>query len=307
MGMIKEIKIELNTTFRFKDEIAACIGYFDGFHIGHQMLFKSTLSLAKASNLKSAIISFEPDPWVVIKNLSFVSHISTIEDRKYLAEHYGFDYWITLVFNHEMADASPQQFIQLLNGINIKHLICGYDFRFGKNGAGDIQTLKSQNELKIQVIDEFDFNNEKVSTTRIIAALKAGEIELANTLLGRPYSIRGLIIHGKQLGQKIGYPTANLLANPEYIIPKIGVYAGRVNISGKLYNAMISIGINPTISNDNPMSIEAHIFDYYGNLYDMNLIFEFHYYLRDEMRFDNIQGLINQLKLDDLESRKRLI
>lgn len=290
------------------DKLAACIGYFDGFHLGHQSLFNKTLTIAKQKSLKSALISFDPDPWVVLHGVPNANHLTTINDRKVLAEKLGFDIWISIEFDKDMASLSPSEFINKLQSINIHELVCGFDFKFGSKGTGTIDTLLSaqSDNFHVHVISEYKVDNEKVSSTRIKIALKNGNMELVKQLLGRYYQLKGIVVGGKQIGRKIGYPTANLQVNSEYVLPKMGVYAGYVTIDSLRYQAMISIGLNPTVKDDRVVSIEAHIFDFDRDIYNKEVSFVYVQYLRPELKFNSLNGLILQLKEDEKECRKVL-
>lgn len=290
------------------DKLAACIGYFDGFHLGHQSLFNKTLTIAKQKSLKSALISFDPDPWVVLHGVPNANHLTTINDRKVLAEKLGFDIWISIEFDKNMASLNPSEFINKLQSINIQELVCGFDFKFGSKGTGTIDTLLSaqSDNFHVHVISEYKVDNEKVSSTRIKIALKNGNMELVKQLLGRYYQLKGIVVGGKQIGRKIGYPTANLQVNSEYVLPKMGVYAGYVTIDSLRYQAMISIGLNPTVKDDRVVSIEAHIFDFDRDIYNKEVSFVYVQYLRPELKFNSLNGLIVQLKEDEKECRKVL-
>ncbi len=288
------------------DSVIGCIGYFDGFHIGHQTLFNKTIALAKQKKLKSALITFDPDPWVVLKGLHNIRHVTTLRDRKQYAQEKGFDVWITLRFDVEMARLKPDDFLNLLLNNNVHYLVCGYDFHFGDKGIGNIDYLKQQTKIPVSVLEEFDYLDSKVSTTRIIEAILAGEMRLVTKLLGKSYKMSGIVVHGKRIGTQIGFPTANLKQDQEYVVPKMGVYAGYVSVHGVKYPSMISIGYNPTVKDDDFVSIEAHLFDYASNLYGLELEYYFVEYLRAEMKFKSLEELIAQLKLDDLSARKIL-
>ena len=290
------------------EKMAACIGYFDGFHLGHQSLFNKTLTIAKQKSLRSALISFDPDPWVILHGVPNANHLTTIEDRKILAEILGFDVWISINFDKKMASLTPEEFINKLKSINIQELVCGFDFKFGSKGTGTIETLQDaqSDDFKIHIISEYKVDNEKVSSTRIKIALKNGNMELVKQLLGRYYQLNGIVVGGKQIGRKIGYPTANLQVNSEYVLPKMGVYAGYVTIDSLRYQAMISIGLNPTVKDDRIVSIEAHIFDFDKDIYNKNVNFVYVQYLRPELKFNSLNGLIAQLKEDEKECRKVL-
>jgi len=303
---MEEYIVSVGKNSSLSTNVVGCIGYFDGFHIGHQTLFNKTIALAKHKNLKSALITFDPDPWVVLKGLHNIQHITTLNDRKRYALEKGFDYWITIQFDLPMAQLKPDDFLNLLSQNKVTHLVCGFDFRFGDKGLGDVTYLKSQKIMPVSILEEFDYMDEKVSTTRIIEAVKAGDMRLVTKLMGKYYKLTGIIVHGKRIGTQIGFPTANLKVDQEYVIPKIGVYAGFVTVDGIQHPSMISVGYNPTIKDDDSVSIEAHLFDYANNLYGKELDYYFTHYLRSEMKFNNLDELITQLKIDEMDARKVL-
>ncbi len=285
--------------------ISACIGYFDGFHLGHQALFNKTLSLAKEHNNLSGIISFSPDPLVVLNPKAKIQHLTSLKDRRDLAEKYGFDLWITIEFNQAMASMQPDDFIELIQKVHIEDLVCGFDFNFGDKGKGKTSDLlNAQNEtFHVEIVNEVDYEGSKISTTRIKEAINLGHVHEAERLLGRTYGLKGIVVKGRQIGRTIGYPTANLSIESEYLVPKIGVYSGFVEIDGLQYSSMIGVGYNPTVTDDHVVSIEAHIFDYDHDIYDREVTFLFKHYIRGEIKFNTLDGLIAQLKLDENECR----
>lgn len=289
-----------------QNAISACIGYFDGFHLGHQALFNRTLSLAKKHNQLSGIISFSPDPLIILNPKAHIKHLSKISDRRDLAEFYGFDLWITIEFNKDMAQMTPTDFIELLKKINIHNLVCGFDFNFGHKGSGSIQNLlqAQSNSFHVEVIDEVIQDGEKISTSRIKECILQGQVHEAERYLGRSYGLKGIVVKGRQIGRTIGYPTANLAIDEEYLVPKVGVYSGFVVIDGLHYSCMIGVGYNPTVTSDHIVSIEAHIFDYSHDIYDKEVTFLFKHYLRSEIKFSDLDGLIQQLKQDEIECRR---
>ena len=295
---MRVLDIKVNENLNITDKLAACIGYFDGFHLGHQGLFKQTLKAARERSLKSALITFDPDPWVVLKGIKDVTHISTMNDRKVWAEEMGFDYFLVLNFSKEMASLSPKSFVdELLINNNIKYLVCGFDFHFGDKGKGDVAFLKSyaKDIMRVKEIEEITYLGEKISTTRINGAIQNGDLELAHTLLTRPYMMKGKVIHGNAKGRTIGFPTANIELTDLYVMPKSGVYVGKVIIKGHEYKAMINIGHNPTFNEVSHLSIEAHILDFNDIIYDEEITLYLYKFIREEKCFDNIDGLINEL------------
>ena len=301
------IQIDVNKPIKIDRPIVACIGYFDGLHIGHQALINKTKEISKEKNLETALITFDPDPWVTLKGLDNVKHLTTMKQRINLAVHHGIRNIIILKFTKEMANLSFEDFTEkILGQCNIKNLVCGFDFRYGRNGEGNSLTLKASGLFDVTIIDSVNFENEKISTTRIIECLGIGNIELANKLLGYNYEIQGKIIKGNQKGSKIGFPTANIQSETEYYLPKNGVYACYLKVFNKKYKAMVNIGHNPTFNFVKNISIEAHIIDFNHDIYGCNVSLEFVKFLRDEKKFNNIDNLILQLE-QDLFNTKRIL
>lgn len=296
------ITVNINNIPNILNDLCACIGYFDGMHIGHQSLFHQVFQVTKVTNLQSAIITFDPDPWTVTKKQMQLSHLMTMNQRISLAEEFGFNYFIILHFDEEMASLSITQFHDLLNKLHVKTLVCGFDFHYGHFGLGNSKTLMEQEDFKVITCPEVKYLNQKISSTRIEHALSVGNIELVNTLLGRNFQVDGLVIHGRGLGRTIGFPTANIQYDQEQLIPKPGVYAGYVEYLGKYYRAILNIGHNPTFNLKEQLSLEVHILDLNADLYDENLKIQFCYYLRDEMKFHSREELIEQLSQDKQRS-----
>ncbi len=304
-GSMKVKHIEVDKV-SISEDLVACIGYFDGFHVGHQALFKETLKEAKKYKLKSGLITFDPDPWVTIRGAKDVTHISTMNDRMKWAEEFGFDYFIILDFTKEMAGLSPEDFVEkLLVDNHIKHLVCGFDFHFGDKGKGNTDFLRSKCKEKISVceIKEVSFNNEKISTTRINGEIEKGNMEFVRTLLSRPYMMHGHVIHGNEKGRTIGVPTANVGLDEPYVLPKVGVYVGKAEVRGKEYMAMINIGHNPTFNLVNNLSIEAHILDFNEIIYGEPITLYFYNYIRDEQKFSSVDELKKMLMQNIKDTR----
>ena len=298
------IEINLNDVQKL-DCMAACIGYFDGMHIGHAQLIKETLKQANKNNLKSACITFHPDPWCVLKNLHNIPHISSMDERIEIGREYGLDYWIILPFTTELSKMSTSDFEKLLFNMNIQTLICGFDYSYGYKGQGKIDTLKKQSYFDVIVVDEVTYNNEKISSTRIEKEIMNGNMSEVNCLLGRLYSIQGWVVDGRKLGKTIGFPTANIKCKYHSILPKAGVYIGYINIDDIQYKCMINIGHNPTFNYQNNISIEVNIIDFDQNIYGKEIQLFFNQRLRDEKKFQSKEELIAQLKIDALKAKNQ--
>ncbi len=297
------INVNLNQLKKQKNSVVACIGYFDGMHKGHQALVQATIQKANELNLESGLITFDPDPWVTIKGMKDVKHITPLQQRINLAVEFGIKNIFILNFTKEMAALSPEEFIKVLDSCNIKALICGFDYHYGQFGKGDIESLKRDADFEVIVVDAISDDEGKISSTRITNLIEEGNVHKAEELLGYAYRVEGTVIHGKEKGRTIGYPTANVKIPSEYLQPKSGVYACFVLADGKKYKAMVNIGHNPTFNYTKTMSVEVHILDFTGDLYDKRLKIFFKYYLRPERKFQYIGNLKMQLEQDEFAVR----
>lgn len=300
------ISVSMCENNQIKEDIAACIGYFDGFHKGHQGLFFATLAAAKNKGLKSAIITFNPDPWVVIKGIdeSEITHISTLKDRQGWAEKLGFDYFIELNFDKAMASLLPEDFInQILTPLHIKHLVCGFDFHFGLKGMGNPEILRNVNAFEVEEIKEITYLGSKISSTRIVEAIENANMELVTYLLTRPYTLSGTVIHGQAKGHGIGFPTANIQLAGNYIPVKNGVYIGKILVNSREYKTMVNIGYNPTFNLRDRISIEAHILDFNEDIYGADVQLMLYHYLREEKKYNSIDELKAELHQNVLDTR----
>lgn len=308
--VMETVVISLNKENKIETPVVACIGFFDGLHLGHQALISKTLELAKKHHAKSALITFNPDPWVVIKDVKEYQHLSTIKRREELASKLGIDMIITLDFTKEMSALTPYDFLhKALVPCNLKALVCGFDFHYGLKGMGNPKILSddAKEYFEVEVIDSVNEEDKKISTSRIVEYLEKGEIIHANRLLGYSYQVEGTVIHGQKRGREIGFPTANIDVDAEYIIPKTGIYEGWINVENEWYPAIINIGHNPTFNYSNKLSIEAHILNFNQQIYGQLVKLEFIKYLREEMKFNSIDELIAQMQNDKETAKKDLI
>ena len=300
------VNVKLGEIRKQKNPVVACIGYFDGMHKGHQALVNATIEKAKELGVESGLITFDPDPWVTLRNAKDVKHITPLQQRINIAVELGIKNIFILNFTKEMAALSPLDFIKVLDSCNIKALICGFDYHYGQFGKGDIESLKRDADFEVIVIDAVSDNEGKISSTRITNLIEEGEVHKAEELLGYAYRVEGYVVHGNAKGRTIGYPTANVSVPSEYLEPKGGVYACFALIDGKKYKAMVNIGHNPTFNYTESMSLEAYILDFSGDLYDKRLKISFKYYLRPEKKFKYVGNLKMQLEQDEFAVRTLL-
>lgn len=300
------VNVKLGEIRKQKNPVVACIGYFDGMHKGHQALVNATIEKAKELGVESGLITFDPDPWVTLRDAKDVKHITPLQQRINIAVELGIKNIFILNFTKEMAALSPVDFIKVLDSCNIKALICGFDYHYGQFGKGDIESLKRDADFEVIVIDAVSDSEGKISSTRITNLIEEGEVHKAEELLGYAYRVEGYVVHGNAKGRTIGYPTANVSVPSEYLEPKSGVYACFALVDGKKYKAMVNIGHNPTFNYTETMSLEAYILDFSGDLYDKRLKISFKYYLRPEKKFKYIGNLKMQLEQDEFAVRTLL-
>ncbi|GFD78276.1 riboflavin biosynthesis protein [Tenacibaculum sp. KUL118] len=283
------------------------IGTFDGVHIGHQKIIEKLVSEAKASNKKSVLLTFFPHPRMVLQKDVSIKLINTITEKAQHLEKLGLDYLIIHTFSKEFSRLTALDFVRdiLVNQLNISKLIIGYDHHFGKNREGNIEQLTEYSHLydfTVQEIPAQDIDDVSVSSTKIRKALANGHLKTANNYLGYNFSLTGKVVNGKQLGGKIGFPTANIDIPEDYkLIPKTGVYIIKSIIENTTIYGMMNIGNRPTVDGEH-QTIEVHYFNFNQNLYCKELTIELLYYLRNEQKFDSVSCLISQLKKDKQNS-----
>lgn len=291
------------SNFSSKNASYVTIGTFDGIHIGHQKILKDLISSAKDNNRKSVLLTFFPHPRMVLQQNVSIELLNTIEEKSQLLEEMGLDYLIIHPFNKEFSRLTALDFVRdvLVNQLNTSKLIIGYDHHFGKNREGNIDQLREYSHLfdfKVEEIPAQDIDDVSVSSTKIRNALHSGHLKTANNYLGYHYMIHGTVVNGKKLGGKIGFPTANIDVAEDYkLIPKTGVYVIHSTIDGRNYKGMMNIGYRPTVDG-NHQTIEAHFFDFDGDLYGKFIKIEFLYFLREEQKFDSVEKLVLQLNKD---------
>lgn len=289
------------------------VGTFDGVHVGHQKILRRLVEEAKIIGGSSVLLTFYPHPRLVLNSDNEIKLITTLQEKQEMLSDIGLDYLIVLPFSKSFASQSPSDYVKnvLVDSIGISKIIIGHDHKFGKDRKGDITLLKlfsKQYHYQVEEILAIEIDDINVSSSKIRKAILSGNIQIANQYLAKPFELTGIVGKGKQLGRTIGFPTANLLAIDNHkIIPKIGVYAGYAILDGFSYKGMINIGCNPTVDNPTPdLKIEIHILDFNHDIYNRVISFDFVSYLRDEIKFESIESLKNQLLLDEKKTRALL-
>lgn len=284
-------------------------GTFDGVHYGHQQILKRVVAEARACNGESVLLTFYPHPRLVLyPNDNDLKLLNTLEEKIALVEALGIDHLVVLPFTKEFSRISPEQFVSsiLINKLRIRKMIIGYDHRFGRNREGslkDMQRYAAQFNFSLEEIPAQDIEDCIVSSTKIRTALLSGDVVEARALLGRPYSVKGTVVHGSKKGKELGYPTANIEVDSKFkLIPSNGVYAVKAQLGGKEFGGMLNIGDNPTF-HDKKWSIEVHIFEFSGDAYNQSIEIAFIEKMRNEMKYSSVDLLIEQMRKDEVNAR----
>jgi riboflavin kinase/FMN adenylyltransferase len=282
-------------------------GTFDGVHFGHQKILQQVVSATKAQSnygAESVLITYHPHPRLVLfpdqKDLKL---LTTLEEKIDLVAKFGIDHFVVIPFDKNFAAQTSKDFIEnvLVQKINTKQLIIGYDHKFGKNREGSFEYLQANEHLfgfTVQEIPKQDIDDIAVSSTKIRQALENGQVDLANTYLTYTYSLTGKVVRGNQIGRTIGFPTANIQPPAHKLVPDEGIYAVRVKIEEQTYNAMLYIGRRTTLGEDLARTVEVNIFDFDQDIYEKELTLFFVKKLRGEEKFPSLEAMQAQLAID---------
>jgi len=279
------------------------IGTFDGVHIGHKKILERIIFNAKELNCESVVLTFFPHPRMVLQDNSVVQLLNTVDEKTILLEKTGIDNLIIHPFNQEFSRLTAEEFVKeiLVNQLNIRKIIIGYDHRFGRNRTANINDLivfGKEYGFEVEQISAQEINDNAVSSTKIRNAILEGNITLTNNYLGYNYFFSGIVVKGKQLGRTIGFPTANIKINEDYkLIPKNGVYIIKSSYNQRTIYGMMNIGTRPTVDGQN-QTIEVNFFDFNEDIYDELITIELLDFIREEQKFDSFDSLKNQLYSD---------
>ncbi|MFH1009833.1 MAG: bifunctional riboflavin kinase/FAD synthetase [bacterium] len=283
---------------------AMTVGSFDGIHLGHQQILNRLVEGAKAQRLRSVVVTFEPHPrLVLIDSREPISLLTPTEEKLELLRNWPLDLVCILRFDKTASELSPRDFVQVvLKGrMGLKRIVIGYNHAFGKNRGGDRESLiafSREMDFQVDILNPVEVDGLIVSSSKIRALLKKGEVALAATLLGRRYSLAGRIVQGAARGKRLKFPTANLTVSAATkLLPADGVYCGLVRRQGDLLPAAISIGANPTFPGAR-RSVEAHIIGFDGDLYGQNLEIQLVHWIRSERKFATEKELSQQIGQD---------
>ena len=285
----------------------ATIGNFDGVHLGHQAVLSQLALKGDMLGLPATVITFEPQPTEFFLPAKAPPRLSRFREKVEALRSYSIEQLCVLRFNEVLAGMSANDFIQklLVKGLNVRYLVVGDDFKFGKDRKGDFALLKKMGEEhNFQVVNmhTFAIAETRVSSTRIRQALTAGDLMLAQTLLGHPYKMSGRVAHGDKRGRTLGYPTANIHLHRAKV-PLTGVYAVRLyGLEDEPIEGIANVGVRPTIGEGNTL-LEVHLFDFNKDIYGENVQVYFLHKVRDEKKFDGLPALVAQIERDCQSAR----
>ena len=308
--MVKKIKIYKNFNIKNKDKNSIIlIGNFDGLHAGHQKLFKQAKKFKKKLNLKLGVITFDPIPKMFFDKKIKNYRISNFDQKVSYFEKFNVDFLINKNFNKTFSKVTCSKFIEniLYKSLNVKYIFVSNNFRFGYKREGNVSLLKSyQKKYKYKLVNPkpLIIKNKVISSTLIRKLIQNGELNSANKILKRNWSIEGTVEKGRMMGKKIGFPTCNINIK-NYILAKTGVYAVKANVkkSRKFYKGIANLGYRPTFD-QKKLLLEVNLFNFSGNLYNKKLSVEFLKFIRGEKKFNGVEDLRNQIKRDLLIAKK---
>ena len=293
--------------FHIMDRTAVAIGKFDGVHRGHHKLLEEILK-AHDDGLKSAVFTFEPAEDLSFK-MADEKVLTTRNEKREILSQMGIDILIEFPLNDRTAAISPEDFIAeyIRDSLNAALVVAGPDLSYGYKGSGDFQLLKSMQNIcrfETRMIDKVFYEREAISSTRIRNSMNDSNMNLVNSMLGRPYFIGGKVKHGKQLGRTMGFPTVNLDVPSEKMLPQNGVYYSNARIDGKKYPSITNIGTRPTVDENNIINVETFIFGFSGQIYDENIFIDLLEYKRAERKFETLDLLKAELEKDFTDGMK---
>jgi len=282
--------------------LALSLGMFDGVHLGHKCIIDELKKIGAENQLETAILTFWPHPRFVFNPNEDLKLLNTLDEKKLLVDKYGINNLFLKEFDEEFRNLTGEEFVRqiLIDKLNVKYLIIGYDHSFGKNKSGNfelLQKLSKELDFEVEQMEAINIHENNISSTKIRNALLAGNIVEANEMLGYSYSVSGKVVHGKKIGRTIGYPTANISTESIKLLPKKGAYIVEVYIKGQPYKGMLSIGTNPTVNGD-ALTVEVYILNFNEDIYDQEITVKFRDFLHEEIKFEGLEKLIERLDED---------
>ena len=283
--------------------VALTIGSFDGVHLGHVDVIRQTAAAAREQKALPALITFEPHPRCLLDPANCPQSITTLQEKLALIESHGIDHAIVLRFDRVLASLSPQEFVdRLAAAMELRRWVIGFDFAFGRERQGNFEWLRRHGHA-VDVVPPLLIDGKALHSSDVRRVITLGDMETANRLLSREYSMSGPVEAGDRVGRRLGFPTANIAIEPNKLVPALGAYAGRVRAAEGDFIGALSVGYRPTFGGTQ-LRVEAFLLDFEGDLYQQRLEFRFIRYLHPDIAFPTTDDLVQQLKRDVADTRR---
>lgn len=289
------------------DDTAVALGNFDGVHLGHQQLIKEMTDRARQRNLKPAVFTFSNHPKDLLPNRPKVKNILYKGEKERLISALGAEYLFSIPFTQQLMIMSPEDYVReiIIDRLRAKEIFCGFNHRFGYRGAGTPELMKkvaSEYGVAVNIMEPFTEDGSVVSSSLIRTLIFGGRVDRCRDYMGRYYAVRGEVVVGHRLGRRLGFPTSNLVIDEDTVVPPNGVYVTYCVFEGRRYPSVTNVGVKPTIGSCKK-NIETHIFDFDMTLYGKTIEVEFVTKMRDEVKFDSMDELSEQIVRDCREAR----
>ncbi|ASZ07287.1 riboflavin biosynthesis protein [Enterococcus thailandicus] len=289
------------------EEVVLVLGFFDGVHLGHQKVIETGKKIADQEGLKLALMTFNQHPSIVFKKIdpASVKYLTTLEQKEEKMAALGVDFLYEIDFTSAFAHLAPQDFVdQYIVGLHAKYAVSGFDYTYGPKDVADVEHLPeyANNRFEVVTVQKEVEDGEKISSTRIRQLLDAGNVTEVTKLLGSVYEIEGVVVHGDARGRLLGFPTANVKVKGTVHLPREGVYVSEIKVGDNWYPAMGSIGHNDTFGEGRELTVELFILDFNQDIYGEHVVVRWNEFLRDQVKFTDVDGLIAQLKKDEADT-----
>jgi riboflavin kinase / FMN adenylyltransferase len=283
--------------------VSLTVGSFDGVHLGHVDVIRRTVAAAAADGAEPALMTFEPHPRCVLDPANCPQSITTLQEKLALIEALGIEHAIVIRFDRALSSLSPEEFIDLVAPVmEVRRWVVGFDFAFGSGRRGSAAWLRAHGHA-VDVVPPFTLNGKELHSSDVRRLVTLGEMEEANSMLGRDYSMAGPVESGDRVGRRLGFPTANIGIEPNKLVPALGAYAGRVIAHDGSFIAALSVGYRPTFGGTQ-LRVEAFLLDFEGDLYQQRLELRFVRYLHPDITFPSTDDLVQQLRRDVADTRR---
>ena len=286
---------------KLSEPSAVAIGKFDGIHLGHRQLLGEIIS-KKQAGMKAVVFTFNPSPSVLFSKIK-EKELTSAKEKRQLFENLGVDILVEFPLTYGTAATSKETFVEsiLVNSLNVKFIAAGTDLSFGKNGEGNSAFLMEESkkyDFEVKIIDKISYKGEVISSTSVRKAIIDGDVKKAHFMLGSPYFVQGIVQKGNQIGRTIGFPTVNIVAEEEKLLPPNGVYKTEVIVDDRIFEAITNVGCKPTVADSEQIFIESYLYNFTENVYGKKIEVHFLEFMRKEEKFESIEELKKQLQKD---------